>query len=154
MSNNVNLNFKVELDENDLQSQINAGIQNSINNVVKENVEKIFKTEKDMDRIISNNAYYIVWEMVNKAFNQQLEELLTDKIKSIIENLSEYSVLHDDPYGHLSYGTKIINNVLSDSDLLKNRVNEIINSEHFTKTIQKKIVQQMIDEMKESLLKR
>ena len=51
-----------------------------------------FENEEAFKRILANTAYEIVYDIVDKRFNSNLEEQLTNKVVEIIKSLNEYSV--------------------------------------------------------------
>ena len=46
--------------------------------------------EGEVKRIISNGSYDVVYKMVDSTLNEKLEQLLTDKVVSLIGGLSTY----------------------------------------------------------------
>ena len=58
----------------------------------KDQCKESFKNEKNLQRIIFNQAYNIVWKMVDEVFDNSLENLLKEKVKIIIEGLSEFTI--------------------------------------------------------------
>lgn len=51
-----------------------------------------FKTENNIKRIISNGAYDIVYKMVDESFNEDLKDIMTEKVKKIISGMSSNSI--------------------------------------------------------------
>jgi len=83
----------------------------------------------DKERILSNCAYTVVQKLVDDAFNEDLNTILVDKVKDIINNLSSYSVFKrkdawdkDESKGH-----KYLESAVEDNkQLIESKVQEII----------------------------
>lgn len=54
-----------------------------------------FKSEDDFGRVISNEAYGMVYRMVDKVFNKDLENILKEKIRDIILNITQFSIFKE-----------------------------------------------------------
>jgi hypothetical protein len=55
-------------------------------------VAKKFATEKDLERILSNTAYSVYYNIVDECFDGKSMALLKENIDKIIENPSSYNV--------------------------------------------------------------
>lgn len=51
-----------------------------------------FKDESEVKRIISNSAYDIVYDLVDKQFDIKLETILKDKVHEIVTNLTAFNI--------------------------------------------------------------
>ena len=83
----------------------------------------------DKERILSNCAYTVVQKLVDDAFNEDLNTILVDKIKDIINNLSPYSVFkRKDAWDKdESKGYKYLESAVEDNkQLIESKVQEII----------------------------
>ncbi|MCP4336425.1 MAG: hypothetical protein GY679_01080 [Mycoplasma sp.] len=54
--------------------------------------QKHFEEENNIKRIISNSAYDIVYKMVDESLNEDLKDIVTEKVKDIIADFSLYNV--------------------------------------------------------------
>lgn len=51
-----------------------------------------FKNENEVQRIIENSAYGIVYKMVDETFDKNLTTVLTDKVQHLILNMQQYNL--------------------------------------------------------------
>jgi len=59
---------------------------------VRIQVRKAIKSEKDIERIISNACYTHVSNMCDSTLDSNMDEKITKKVGEIVDNLSEFSV--------------------------------------------------------------
>jgi hypothetical protein len=57
---------------------------------VRQQAKSVLKSEEDVKRILSNNAYEAVYQLVDKTLDEDLVEHMRDKVVRIISGLSEY----------------------------------------------------------------
>ena len=99
-------------------------------NVFTESLRDISNAE--IERIVSNNAYEIARDIVDKNFDKQFKKSVKDKVPEIIAGLSSYTVFsRGDSYG--AFARKPTNAwvavdkaVMENEEALKDRVREII----------------------------
>lgn len=95
------------------------------------------RTSASLDNCITNISYRYVWDMVNdvyKEYDCDFEKVLLEKIKSIIDGLTSYSVFRDaTSYGDkISVGQEMLNKIVEESKpQIEKRVAEIINNYNF-----------------------
>lgn len=59
-----------------------------------------YKFKEDAERIFSNAAYEVVYNIVDEQHNGETDRVISDKVKDVIEKLSEYTVFRrKDPWG-------------------------------------------------------
>jgi hypothetical protein len=70
-----------------------------IKDILKEEIKDCIKThmkdENNIRRILSNLCYDLVYKMVDEIFNDDLENILTVRVKEIIDNLSEFTIFKE-----------------------------------------------------------
>lgn len=97
-------------------------------------IEGIIK--KDAERLLSNAAYHVVWEAVDKALDNSAKELIKEKTIEIIKGITSYSVFRRKDYFEKedSEAFKILrSSVIENSDLIKQKTKEAIELADFTK---------------------
>lgn len=52
----------------------------------------IFDKEKDIERIISNTAYNLIYDKVDEVFGQDVKNILAIKVKEQIENFTQFNI--------------------------------------------------------------
>jgi hypothetical protein len=83
--------MRVEIDIWDHLSEedVKQCAMNAMVGVFKENIS----TEKELQRIISNNAYHAVWQKVDEVLDEDIEGLIAKKVKKIVKTkLSEFTI--------------------------------------------------------------
>lgn len=88
----------------------------------------------DIDTVISNSSYKIIWKVLDEKFDKNLEEILCKKCEDIINNLSAFSVFRDkDSFNSKkSVGQEILDQKVKESEgLIEKKINEIIESYDF-----------------------
>ena len=126
---NININIDDYLDETEIKEIVKEEL--------REAVSYQLKTSREIDTCISNLSYRYVWDMVNdlyKEYDVDFGKMLLEKVKSIIDGLSSYSVFRDStPYGDkISVGQEMLNKIVEDSrPQIEKRVVEIINNYDF-----------------------
>jgi len=83
----------------------------------------------DKERILSNCAYTVVQKLVDEAFNEDLNTILVNKVKDIIDDLSPYSVFkRKDAWDRdESKGQKYLDNAVeANKVLIEQKVQDII----------------------------
>lgn len=109
------------------------------------------KSSKDLERIISNSAYQVVWKAVDESLDNEAMSILKQKVEDIIGDMSEFTVFSKpnawDRKENTAYGI-LVQTVRDNSDVLDIKVKEQINT--LSKTQISKIVAEV---MKEKLSK-
>ena len=62
--------------------------------IIKDEYRKVIRqvVNVDKERIFSNAAYHVVQKLVDEVFGEDLNEILVEKVKNIIKDLSSYTV--------------------------------------------------------------
>ena len=92
-------------------------------------VRQFSGAEENLNRLITNLSYSYVFEMVNKQFDGNLNEILKNKIVDIINKLSTYTVFQkkDAWEKEDSVAYKALQKEMENArPLIKNRVEQII----------------------------
>ena len=105
----------------------------------------------DKERILSNTAYQIVYRLVDEHFNENLEQILRDKVIKIINEMSAFNVFKQkDVWGkEESVATKLMNQVVVENkDLLtsvvqKQMINARIDEDYLTDAIKEVIINKL-----------
>ena len=88
----------------------------------------------DIDTVIANSSYRIIWKVLDEKFDKNLEEILCKKCEDIINNLSSFSVFRnkDSFNSKKSVGQEILDQKVKESEgLIEKKINEIIESYDF-----------------------
>lgn len=105
-------------------------IKETCRSAVYDQAKSMLKTEKDLDRIMGNEAYYAVWKCVDDVFNVDFNHAIAMKIPDIIQGLTDFSVFRpkDSWNGRdESTGYKILSEVLKDNrQMIDDRVKDLI----------------------------
>lgn len=83
----------------------------------------------DKERILSNAAYTVVQKLIDEQFGEDMNQLLVEKVKHIIDNLSSYNVFKcKDAWDRdESKGWAYLQQAMDDNkDLIDNRVKSIV----------------------------
>ena len=89
-------------------------------------------SQAEIERIVSNNAYEIARDIVDKNFDKEFKQSVKDKLPEIINGLSSYTVFdRGDGYGAFKKGATVAWQtvelaVKENEDALKDRVREVI----------------------------
>ena len=70
-------------------------IKDILKEEIRDSVKIHMKDENNIKRILSNSAYEIVAQMVDEIFNDDLENILTIKVKSIIDNITHFTIFKE-----------------------------------------------------------
>ena len=84
------MNNKIEVQLNDYLGD--DLIKEIIEDQIRVEIVKYFKSEESIQRILNNQAYRIVYKMVDESLSDSVENLLEDKVLEIVNNLTEYSI--------------------------------------------------------------
>ena len=88
----------------------------------------------DIDTVIANSSYKIIWKVLDEKFDKNLEEILCKKCEDVINNLSAFSVFRnkDSFNSKKSVGQEILDKKIVESEsLIERRINEIIEKYDF-----------------------
>lgn len=106
----------------------------------RESLKKHFTYEREIERILTNLSYNIVWSMVDKHFKYNASELIRNKVIDLINDLSEFSVFRQkDAWGKedsIAYNElqKAMNN---NKDLIQKKVKDVINNYDYSSALTK-----------------
>ena len=106
---------------------------------------------KDAERILSNTAYAVVFEAVDKALDNKAKDIIKEKTLDLINNLSAFFLFRraDDWGGKSSVGQEIIDKALVDNTAtIYKRVESIIAELN----IEDRITQRVDDSLEDILL--
>lgn len=106
------------------ESEIKSICEDEIRNHVRNSF-----SEKDLERIISNSAYYKVFGIVDNLLPNGYEEKVVEQVEKIIDSMTDYSLFRFS-YGDRrpeSKGALILEKAVEDrkQDII-NKINEII----------------------------
>ena len=62
---------------------------------IRDSVKIHMKDENNIRRILSNLCYDIVYKMVDEIFNDDLENILIVKVKSVIDNINHFTIFKE-----------------------------------------------------------
>lgn len=96
--------------------------------IFRERVRQYINTESDLTRIISNIGYHTAYEIIDSQV-PNFEQLIIDKTKETIENLSTYSVFRSsNGWGDKDSIGKVIleETVKNNKNIIEQRVQEIL----------------------------
>lgn len=78
----------------DIMDYVTTGqIEEAILEGIKDKAGELFRNERRMQTLISNQAYYIVAKILKEHYDKSLEEVLKEKVTAIILDLSSYTLL-------------------------------------------------------------
>lgn len=89
-------------------------------------------SEAEAERVVTNMAYEIAQELVNKNISKEFEKAITEKLPEIIDGLSVYTVFsRGDDYGAFrkepTLAWKIVDNWVKDNNAkIEDRVRDVI----------------------------
>lgn len=107
-------------------------IKEIIEDEIRRSCRVKFLNESEFDRLLVNLSYRFVFNEIDKSINKgsgYFEKLIENKIKDIINDLTEFSVFRKSYSGKSeSVGSKLLDKCVSEStDVIKSKVNEVIN---------------------------
>ena len=132
----IKINVEDYLDREEIKELISYEISKSAKN--------------DAERILSNTAYGVVFEAVDKALDSSMQEIITQKVLKIIDGLSEFCVFRDldVSYGRqeASLGYKMINSALTENKkLLDDKVYNLLTGYDIDNRIKNRIEDSLED---------
>lgn len=83
----------MEIDVSDYVSE--SEIRNAILDQVRTSTMFHLKDEKDIQRIITNESYELVYKLVDEYFDNKLAETISKKVENIIDNMSTYNIFKE-----------------------------------------------------------
>lgn len=105
------------------------------------------KSNKDLERIISNSAYQVVWKAVDESLDNEAINILKQKVLDIISDMTEFNVFCKpnawDRKENMAYEI-LVQTVRDNSVVLDNKVKDQINT--LSKTQISKIVAEVMKE--------
>lgn len=154
--------MQINVDIYDIASEkeIKTAVLDAIQSLV---VRQFGGLESNLNRLVSNLSYHYVYEMVDRQYDGELDELLKSKIADIINELSSFVVFRRkdvwDKEDSVAY--KILREELANArPLIKARVEKVIceyplhelTREHIGETISECIMDKLFDNDKEKML--
>ncbi len=103
---------------------------------------------KDSERILSNTAYGVVFEAVNKALDGKMQETIKAKVVEIINELSDFNVFRmKDAWGNPeTVGTKILNEAIEENrQAIKEKVKEAVDGYDISSQIEVRLEDSLED---------
>lgn len=103
---------------------------------------------KDAERILSNTAYGVVFDAVNKALDGKMQETIKSKVVKIINELSDFNVFRStDAWGNPgTVGTKILNEAIEENrQAIKEKVKETIDGYDISSKIELRLEDSLED---------
>ena len=103
---------------------------------------------KDSERILSNTAYGVVFDAVNKALDGKMQETIKSKVVKIINELSDFNVFRStDAWGNPeTVGTKILNEAIEENrQAIKEKVKETIDGYDISSKIELRLEDSLED---------
>ena len=103
---------------------------------------------KDSERILSNTAYGVVFEAVNKALDGKMQETIKAKVVEIINELSDFNVFRmKDAWGNPeTVGTKILNEAIEENrQAIKEKVKEAVDGYDISSQIELRLEDSLED---------
>lgn len=133
----LNVNILDYVNKEEIEGIITEGCRSAIRDAIR---------YSDITTLITNSAYKIVFEIVNKQFNMNLEKMLTDKVTEIIGKLDTFDMIQwGDNFSKKSRGAEIIDNVfVSKKEEIEKKVGEEIANMKFTKRVKDEIANAML----------
>ena len=101
-----------------------------------------YAIKKDSERILSNTAYGVVFEAVDKALDGQMQETIKTKVIEIIGKLSNFELFREkNAYGDpQSFGMAVLNNAIEENrPVIKARVKEVVDNFDINKIIEERL---------------
>ena len=110
-------------------------IKNICDSEIRTQIKEHFKTEENSKRLLSNLAYHIIKEEINKIVPNYEQELVAKVISLIKSKDLGYQMFDFDSYGagrNKSLGAKIIEQTIKENEaLIKDKViNSILNKDY------------------------
>ena len=130
----IKINVEDYLDKEEIKELISYEISKSAKN--------------DAERILSNTAYGVVFDAVNKALDGQMQETIKAKVVEIINELSDFNVFRStDAWGNPeTVGTKILNEAIEENrQAIKEKVKETIDGYDISSKIELRLEDSLED---------
>lgn len=127
------MKFDINIEDYLSEEEIKGIVEDELRDAISQQL----RTNHDIDTRITSISYRYVWDMVNdlyKEYDVDFEKMLLEKIKSIIDGLTSYSVFREaNAYGDkISVGQEMLNRIVEESrPQIEKRVSEIINNYDF-----------------------
>lgn len=130
----IKINVEDYLDKEEIKELISYEISKSAKN--------------DAERILSNTAYAVVFEAVDKALDNKAKDIIKEKTLDIINNLSDFCLFRraDAWGGKASVGQEIVDKALVDNTSeIYGRVKSVIDSINIEGKVEEKIEDSLED---------
>lgn len=111
--------------------------RDEIKDIIKDQIRYI--VERDVERLLTNSAYYVVFKAVDEALDNSAKEFIKEKAIAIINDLSEYCVFRkkDDWEKEDSIAYQVLQEAMNENkDLIKQKVREAIENRDYERDIQ------------------
>jgi len=135
-----------------MEMQINVEDYLSREDIVETIREQLqYAIKKDAERILSNTAYSVVFDAVDKALDNKAKDIIKEKTIDIINKLSDFCLFRraDAWGGKASVGQEIVDKALIDNtDAIYKRVESVISG----LDIEGRITQRVDDSLEDILL--
>jgi hypothetical protein len=111
-------------------------IKDIVSDEIRTQIRKLFDTEKNAQRLLSNLSYQIVFDEVDKTIPNCLE-VIANNTKKIIGESSSYNVFRDSSYGSpKSLAYQIMEQAVSENkELINTKVKDTIVNTDYSKEI-------------------
>lgn len=112
-------------------------IKNIVEEAVRKNVNDLFRDSRELEISIANIAYRYINEKLEETYATQgidYKQLLYDKIKKVVNEMSSYVIFHEKDvcYPSTSTGQIILEETVKNSrSLIEEKVKDIINNYDF-----------------------
>lgn len=108
--------MKLEIDIKDYLTD--EEIKEIVRDGFKYQINRRLDSETEIERILGNLSYELVWQMVDEVIGKSGEKIIKQKVTDIINNLTEFSVFREkNDYSRKenSIGTKILDKAVEDN---------------------------------------
>ena len=111
-------------------------IKQIVTDELKEQVHKLFKNEENAQRLLSNLAYTLVFDEIDKVV-PGCRDLIIEQTTQVLNNLESYDVFRASPFSESkSVATKIMEDAIRDNrGLINKRVSETILNKDYSEEI-------------------
>ena len=101
---------------------------------LSDHVRSKFRSEAEIERIISNTTYRLIKQEVEKTISCSMEEMIIEKTKAVIDELGSFTVFYKGGYGDKpSKGYLLLEQAVIDNQpLINEAVKEQISKLDFT----------------------
>lgn len=143
--------MEINLEDYLNEDEIRSIITNEITSCVRWKVQNM--SDGHLTDIMTNLAYKVVDEIVEERFKNNLTQILADKVSTIIDSMSFYSIFRQKTtYGEASLGQKHLDEAVeANKDLINHKVVNLINDYDINDTIRESIEDAIYDTIHDKL---